>query len=371
LGRLLERYILREMIATACAVTLVLVMILLTNEGARVLSRAADNQYPHDVVFALIGLGAVQHLPIFVAVGLLLGMVMAFGRLYHDSEMTAALACGVGMARIYAPVIAIGIVAAAVLAWLSLEVGPACMARVLTLRQEAVHAGRFASLAPGRFRTFSGGSTVIYAQDALPDGSLSDVFVERDRGGRVEVALAQRARHMLAKDGESLIIVLYDGERYEGVPGSAQYRIIKKFKELTIPVQLPRLRDSVADLDAVPTRELIGASALDRQAQLQWRIALPVMCLVLAVLAVPISRLPPRRGRLSRVWLAVLLFILYFNLLSAGRVAMEHGTFPAAIGLWWTHAVVVVTAILIARLPHWLARLRYRAGPLPVALSPA
>jgi lipopolysaccharide export system permease protein len=371
LGRLLERYILREMIASGFAVTLVLVLILLTNEGARVLSRAADSQYPHDVVFTLIGLGAVQHLPIFVAVGLLLGMVMAFGRLYHDSEMTAALACGVGMARIYTPVIAIGILVAAVLAWLSLEVGPASMARVLTLRQQAVHAGQFASLAPGRFRSFGGGSTVVYAQDALPDGTLSDVFVERDRGGRIEVALARRARHMLATDGQSLSIVLYDGERFEGVPGSAQYRIIRKFSQLTIPVQLPRMRDTAADLDAAPTRELIGAVALDRQAQLQWRIALPVMCLVLAVLAVPISRLPPRRGRLSRVWLAVLVFILYFYLLSAGRVAMEHGTLPAAIGLWWTHVVVVITVLLIARLPHWLARLRNRTAAGPQALSPA
>ncbi|HTB66435.1 MAG TPA: LPS export ABC transporter permease LptF [Steroidobacteraceae bacterium] len=371
MGRLLERYILREMIASGFAVTLVLVLILLTNEGARVLSRAADSQYPHDVVFTLIGLGAVQHLPIFVAVGLLLGMVMAFGRLYHDSEMTAALACGVGMARIYAPVIAIGIVVAAVLAWLSLEVGPASMARVLILRQQAVHAGQFASLAPGRFRTFGGGSTVVYAQDALPDGTLSDVFVERDQGGRIEVALAQRARHMLAKDGQTLTIILYDGERFEGLPGSAQFRIIKKFSQLTIPVQLPRMRDAAADLDAAPTRDLIGAAALDRQAQLQWRIALPVMCLVLAVLAVPISRLPPRRGRLSRVWLAVLVFILYFYLLSAGRAAIEHGTLPAAIGLWWTHGVVVITVLLIARAPNWLARMRNRSAAGPQALSPA
>ncbi len=144
---------------------------------------------------------------------------------------------------------------------------------------------------------------------------------------------------------------MYDGERFEGVPGSAQYRIIRKFTQLTIPVQLPRMHDSATDLDAAPTRNLIGAAALDRQAQLQWRIALPVMCLVLAVLAVPISRLPPRRGRLSRVWLAVLLFILYFNLLSAGRVAMEHGTIPAAIGLWWTHVVVMVTVLLITQSP--------------------
>ncbi|HEV2703290.1 MAG TPA: LPS export ABC transporter permease LptF [Steroidobacteraceae bacterium] len=371
MGRLLERYILREMIASAAAVTLVLVLILLTNEGARVLSRAADNQYPHDVVFALIGLGALQHLPILVPIGLLLGMVMAFGRLYHDSEMTAALACGVGMARIYAPVIGVGVVVAGVLAWLSLAVGPASMARVLALRSQAVHAGQFTPVAPGRFRSFGGGSTVVYAQDALPDGTLGNVFVEREREGKVEVALARRATHAVAPDGQDLTITLYDGERYEGVPGSAQFRIIKSFATLTIPVQLPPLADVVADLDAAPTRELLGASALDRQAQLQWRVALPVMCLVLAVLAVPLSHLRPRRGRLSRVWLAVLLFILYFNLLNVGRVWIEHGTLPAALGLWWTHVIVVVTVLLISRLPTWLARLRNRAIPGPSALSAA
>jgi lipopolysaccharide export system permease protein len=370
LGRLLERYILREMIASALAVTLVLMLILLTNEGARVLSRAADNQYPHDVVFALIGLGALQHLPIFVPIGLLLGMVMAFGRLYHDSEMTAALACGVGMARIYAPVIAVGLVVAAVLAWLSLAVGPASMARVLALRSAAAHAGQFAPLAPGRFRSFGRGRTVVYAQDALPDGTLANVFIERDRDGRVEVTLARRARHAVSPDGQSFTITLYDGERYEGVPGSPQYRIIKSFATLTIPVQMPPLHDVAADLDAAPTRELIGASTRERQAQLQWRIALPVMGLVLAVLAVPLSHLRPRRGRLSRVWLAVLLFILYFNLLQVGRTAIEHGTLPAAVGLWWTHVVVVVTVLLISRMPTWLAQWRNRT-PADPALSPA
>ena len=359
------------MIASAVAVTLVLVLILLTNEGARVLSRAADNQYPHEVVFALIGLGALQHLPILVPIGLLLGMVMAFGRLYHDSEMTAALACGVGMARVYAPVISVGIVVAGLLAWLSLSVGPTSMAHVLALRSEAVHAGQLAPVAPGRFHSFGGGNTVVYAQDALPDGTLTNVFVERDRAGRVEVALAHRARHTVSPDGQDLTITLYDGERYEGVPGSAQYRIIRRFSQLVIPVRVPPLHDAVADLDAVPTSELIGASAPERQAQLQWRLAWPVMCLVLAVLAVPISHLPPRRGRLSRVWLAVLVFILYFNLLSYGRGALERGTLPAAVGLWWTHVVVVVTVLLITQLPAWLARLRNRDPAGGAGLSPA
>ncbi len=351
--------------------TLVLVLILLINEGAHVLSRAADNQYPHNLVFAMIGLEALQRLPIFVPIGLLLGMVMALGRLYHDSEMTAALACGVGMARVYAPAISVGIVVAGLLAWLSLAVGPTSMARVLALRSEAVHEGQFSAVAPGRFRSFGGGSTVVYAEDALPDGTLSNVFVERNRGGRVAVALAHRARHAVSEDGQTLTITLYDGEQLEGVPGSAQYRIIKHFADLTIPVQMPPLHDVIADLDAAPTRDLIGASALDRRAQLQWRLALPVMCLVLAVLAVPISHLRPRRGRLSRVWMAVLLFILYFNLLSYGRVAMVRGTLPAWVGLWWTHVVVVVAALLITQLPHWLWRLGARTRSPPQGLAPA
>ncbi len=361
MGRILDRYILREILVSGLAVTLVLLLILVTNEGARVLSRAADNQYPRGVVLELIGLGAVHNLTIVVPIGLLLGLVMAFGRLYHDSEMTAALACGVGMNRIYVPVVLLGLIITALLAWLSLDVAPMAMARVLSLRNAAVQAGQFAPVAPGRFRTFGGGSTVVYAQNASDDGTLGNVFVERERDGRVEVALASRARHTTAPDGQSITITLFDGERMEGVPGSRQFRIMR-FSEHTIPVAMPKINDDIADLDAAPTRELWGVKARDRQAQLQWRLALPVMGMVLTVLAVPLSRLRPRQGRLSRLWLAVLLYIVYFNLVSAGRVAIEHGTMPAALGLWWTHAVVVAGTVLLFEVPEWLARLRHRAA---------
>ena len=359
MGRILDRYILREILTSGLAVTLVLLLILLTNEGAHVLSRAADNQYPRGVVLELVGLGAVHNLAILVPIGLLLGLVLAFGRLYHDSEMTAALACGVGMNRIYIPVVVLGVLVTALLAWLSLDVSPSAMARVLSLRNAAVRAGQFAAVAPGRFRTFGGGSTVVYAQEAGEDGTLGNVFVERERDGVVRVALARRARYATAPDEQSLTITLYDGERMEGVPGSPQFRMMR-FAEHTIPVQIPKLDSGVADLDAAPTSTLWGRTEPDRRAQLQWRLALPVMGLVLTVLAVPLSRLRPRQGRLSRLWLAVLLYIVYYNLVWTGRVAIEHGTLPAALGLWWTHAVVVLAALLLFAAPDWLARLRYR-----------
>ena len=346
------------------AVTGVLLVILLTNELARVLSRAADNQYPRTMVLELIGLGALHNLNILVPIGLLLGVVLAFGRLYHDSEMAAALACGAGSARIYLPVACLAVLVTVLLAWLSLEVSPAAMSQVLSLRSVALRAGQFAPVAPGRFRTFGGAQgAVVYAQGENPDGTLSNVFVERNHDGRVEVTLAERARHTVTPDGRTVTVTLYDGERYAGVPGTLQFQIMRHFSELSIPVQVPTPVDAVTDLDAAPTRELIDSQDLAKRAELHWRLALPVMCLVLALVAVPLSRLRPRQGRLARLWIAVLLYLVYSQLVAAGKIWIERGVLPQSLGLWWTHAVIIVLALLVILVPGFLARLRHREAP--------
>ncbi|MGH8260938.1 MAG: LPS export ABC transporter permease LptF [Steroidobacteraceae bacterium] len=362
MGRILERYILREVVMSWLAVTGVLLVLIVTNEVARVLSRAADNQYPRGMVLELIGLGSVNSLEIIVPIGLLLAVVLALGRLYHDSEMTAALASGAGPARVYVPVGLLAVLVTALLAWLSLDVAPHAMADVLDLRAVALRAGQVAPVAPGRFRAFGGSSTVIYAQGTNPDGTLSNVFVERRRGARVEVAVAGRARHTVSADGKSLTITLYDGERYEGEPGGARFRIMR-FAVHTIPVRLPPPAVSVSDLDAVPTGKLLAARDRASEAELQWRFALPVMCIVLALVAVPLARLRPRQGRYARLWVAVVLYLVYSNLVALGRSWIDHGTLPAALGLWWTHAVVIAVAALIVLGPAWLARMRHRDTP--------
>jgi lipopolysaccharide export system permease protein len=227
LRRILDRYILREVVLTWLAVTGVLLVILLTNQLARVLQRAAENQYPQSVVFELIWLGALQNLTVLMPIGLLLGVVLAYGRLYHDTEMAAMLACGVGRSTLYVPVTILAILVTLLMAWLTLAVAPDAIARSL--------------IAPGRFRTFGGSDAVVYAEGVDPDGTLTNVFVERDRDGTVEVALAQRARHAVGSDGMTHTITLYDGERFEGVPGSAKFRMMR-FTQNTIPVEVPRLR---------------------------------------------------------------------------------------------------------------------------------
>ncbi|HEY3784963.1 MAG TPA: LPS export ABC transporter permease LptF [Steroidobacteraceae bacterium] len=362
MGKILGRYILRETAAASVVITSVLLVILLANQFAVVLERAALNQFPQGVVLELIGLGALQNLSILIPVGLLLGVVLAFGRLYHDSEMAAALACGVRPLSIYAPVALLGVAVACALAWLTLFLSPQATARALSLRNAAVRAGRFAPITPGKFRTFGSVNAVVYAQDVKPDGTLGNVFVEHNDGPRVEVAVAERARHTVTPDGMTHTITLYDGERFEGVPGSAQFRIVR-FGEHVVPVQVPVLSDVVRNIEAQPTNTLLGSSDPDRLAELHWRIALPSMCLVLTLLAVPLSRLRPRQGRYARVWLAIVLYFVYSNLISAGRVWLARGDFPAFLGLWWTHIIVILLCAVVMLGPRMLANMRLRRRP--------
>jgi lipopolysaccharide export system permease protein len=358
LGKILGRYILREVVVTSVVVTAVLLVVLLANQVAVVLERAAVNQFPQGVVLQLIWLGALQNLTILIPVGLLLGVVLAFGRMYHDSEMAAALACGVSPVNIYRPVAALALLIMAVLAWLTLSLAPEATAETLTLRSAAARAGRFAAIAPGKFRTF-GGTAVVYAEVVNADGTLGNVFVENNRGPRVEVALAERARHSVTADGMTHTITLYDGERFEGVPGSPEFRIVR-FAEHVVPIQVPAPTDAIKNIEAQPTESLLGSTDPEKRAELHWRIALPLMCLVLTMLAVPLARLRPRQGRYARVWLAIMVYFVYSNLVSAGKVWLAHGTTPEILGLWWTHVAIALLALAFISGPRTLANLRAR-----------
>jgi len=261
---------------------------------------------------------------------------------------------------LYGGVIGLGVLLAAGLAALTLLVAPGATAQALSIRNAAVRAGQFAPLQAGTFRAFSGGTAVVYAERVDSDGTLQNVFVERNHGSLVEVTLARRAVQAVAPDGSSQSIQLFDGQRFEGIPGSAEFRSMPSFAELTIPVRLPPATGAITDLDAQPTASLLASADPKRQAMLQWRISMPLMCIILTVLAIPLARLKPRQGRYARVWLAVVVYLIYSNLISAGQAWIAHGAIPVALGLWWAHAAVILLALAVIFAPQAAQRLRYR-----------
>jgi lipopolysaccharide export system permease protein len=335
-----QRYVLREVVQTWLGVTGVLVAILVSNQLSRVLGQAADNQYGRRVVFELIALGAIMNLSVIVPVGLLLAVVLTLGRMYHDSEMAALQACGFGPGRLLAPLFCFAAVIALGLGWLVFFQVPRADNQVQLLRQSAIKEAQFGQLDAGRFRQFAGGDAVFYAERVDQDGILHNVFVQREAAGRIEVALADTATYSKASDDGVHLVTLFNGRRYEGVPGQDDFRVIE-FREHGIPIATPADVRGVQDPDTKPTRELLGSSEPSDIAQLQFRASTPLLALVLTLVAVPLSRLRPRQGRYARVGFAIVVYFVYSNLLLACKTWLEKGELAPAIGVWWVHAAAL------------------------------
>lgn len=357
----IDRYVLREVAGSLGGVTAVLLAILVSYQLARILGVAAERGFPHDIVFALIGLTTLENLMVLVPIAMLLGVMLALGRLYHESEMTAVRGCGIGPGRLYLPVFALALPIAALLAWLAFVVGPAAHDGAEQLRGRGMRDAQFGMLEPGKFRTYAGGQAVFYAEQLGEGGRLENVFVQRLAGDRVEVATAAWAEHRVLDGGSTQLVVLYDGERVEGVPGQPGFRRIR-FVEHGIPVVVPAPDAGRAGPERKPTSALIGSAETADIAELQRRVSMPLMVLVLAVVAVPLSALRPREGRYARVALAILLYFVYSNLLSAAQVWIEKGQLPPWVGGWWVHALVAMLGLALMLRQSPPAGWRARAG---------
>jgi lipopolysaccharide export system permease protein len=302
--RTLDRYIFREVAVAWIAVTSVLLVILLSNQLARVLSQAAADEVPRGLVFALLGFTSIQNLTVIMPIGLFLAIMLGLGRLYHESEMAAMQAGGVGPVGIYRPVFVLTLGVTVILAWLSFIAVPAAAEQAQAIRTQALKQARFGSLEPGRFRSFSDGQAVFYAESVDAQGVLYNVFVQRRVAERVEVVTAARAVQRGAGDIDR-VFILYDGERYEGIPGQAQFRVMK-FAEHGIPIRLRELASKAAKHQTKSTRALWGSREPEDRAELQWRFSVPMMAMVLMFLGVPLAKLRPRQGRYGKMGIAIL-----------------------------------------------------------------
>jgi lipopolysaccharide export system permease protein len=340
---LLNRYLLREVGQTWLAVTLVLLLILITNQFAAVLGDAAASQIPRDAIVRVMALTIVQYLTILVPLSFFLAIMLSLARLYHDSEMAAMMACGIGPAQLYRPLLMLGLLLAGAVAWLSLVAAPAAVREVQTLAELAKRDTGLGLLEPGRFISFGDGAAVMYAESLTGDQHLHKVFVQRQRGKRVEIILADEAWQNISGDGRYRELVFARGRRYEGEPGGARFRMVE-FAEHGIPFVIPAAGRAALGPGEQSTSALLASDAPVDRAELHWRLAPVLTLLVLTIIAVPLAKTEPRRGRFSGLAAAILVYVIYANLLAAGRGWLERSQLPDFSGLWWVHGLFLAVA---------------------------
>ncbi|MGB4073401.1 LPS export ABC transporter permease LptF [Pseudomonas sp.] len=359
------RYLSREVLLTLSAVSAVLLVIIMSGRFIRYLAQAAQGLLDPGVLLLIMAYRIPGFLQLILPLGLFLGILLAYGRLYLDSEMTVLSATGMSQQRLFVYSLAPATLVALLAGWLSLGLAPQGVGQVAQILDQQSAMTELDTLAPGRFQAMRNGSRVTYAEELSADrGELSGVFIsekrlstdgDKERG--ISVLVAQSGRQEIQADG-SRYLILEDGYRYDGNPGQADYRAIK-YDTYGVLLPKPEVAADVTEREAIPTRELIGSDKPRLQSELQWRLSIPVLVFVVTLLAVPLSRVNPRQGRFLKLLPAILLYMVYLALLIAARGALDKGKLPTALGLWWVHGAFALIGLLLL---YWEPlRLRWAA----------
>ncbi len=344
---IIERYIAREVMTTFLGVAILLFLIFLSGSFIQILAQAAEGDMPAKSLFTIFGLRSIGNLVLILPLSLFLGVLLGLGRLNNDSETTAMLACGIGTSTM---IRALGMVSGAVAMFvlvLIMFISPWAERTAQQLIDEAVAENDIASIEPGIFHKLSDDGQLIYMGEKSDDNRKIRTIFSYNRSSKgMDLITATGAEERLSPDGEKRYLVLKNGYRYQGVPGQEKYNLTQ-FEEYGIQIEDKEVIASKLRDNGVATSHLIKMENNEDIAELQWRISLPLIVMALTLLAIPLSKSSPRQGRYGKVFAGILVYLIYNNLLTVSRAAIEKSELSPMIGLWWVHLLVVGVAVLL------------------------
>ncbi len=362
------RYLAREIFLTLSAVSTVLLVIIMSGRFIKYLAQAAQGLLDPGVLFLIMGYRIPGFLQLILPLGLFLGILLAYGRLYLESEMTVLTATGMSPTRLLGYTLVPAALIAVISAVLSFSLTPMGVRGVASILQEQDALTEFDTLVPGRFQSMKDGVRVTYAEE-LVNGreQLQGVFISdigsntRGKDNKITILTAPSGHQQVLEDG-SRYLILEHGYRYDGSPGAADYRMIK-YDTYAVLLPKPSVALSASDRESMRTRELMASNQQKMHTELHWRLSIPVLAFVVTLLAVPLSRVNPRQGRFLKLLPAIFLYMAYLGLLIASRDALDKGRMPSALGMWPVHGLFLLIGLALLYWDSLRRRLnRMRAG---------
>ncbi len=334
------------------AVTLILLLVFMSGRFIKYLGQAASGGLSPDVLFAIMWFRLPGFLELILPLGFFIGLLLAYGRMYLESEMTVLHACGLSHNRLLVMSLFMSAIVALIVGALSTYFSPAGMQRVEQIFQEQSKVTEFEMLFPGKFQKLKSGQRVTYTESLSEDKKiLYDVFISEpsSNGEGMTLMYAETGKQDVNEDTGERFLVLSNGARYEGVPGKGSYRLVE-FESYGIRIEEPDAESRSVKDEALATQVLFQSDRQDYKALLHWRLSLPMLVPVITLLAMSLCRVNPRQGRFFHLFPAMLIYVAYLGMLIVVRNKLAKGDIDSVLGLWLVHGLFfAVSAVLYTR----------------------
>jgi lipopolysaccharide export system permease protein len=353
---IIDHYLRREISVPFLAVSIVLLSIFVTFSLTRFLMDANAGLLHPAQIFQLTVLKTLIAVEVLLPLSLYIGVLAGLGRLHSDSEIYAMRASGISEMRALRPIIGIAILLAILIALFSVFVRPWAYGKAFEIKARAEAATEVDRVRAARFYSFEDSGRTVFVKGVSDGGrQLDQVFIQSQKKSGLQVITAATGELAYFARPDFHQLTLRDASVWKRVDdGPDVFAELGSFS-LWIPAGEPKpvgYRTKSSNIF-----ELWQSGGREDSAEFQWRLSTPFSALLLALLAIPLSRSRPRQGRYARILAALIIYAVYFNLLDVSRTWVEQGS---ATTIWWAPGLLAlfVLALYIPwnKIRHHVAR---------------
>ena len=340
----------KELFFTSLSTILILSGIVIAQRAVYIFRLAAKGIIPNDTIDTVLVFNLLKHLPLLLSLTIFLAILLTLSRWYRDSEMIVWFSAGLSLHNLIKPILIFCVPLIILIASLSFYISPWAVQKSEEFKNGLQNRDELATIAPGSFKESKNEHRIFYVEGFSELGSsVKNVFVQSIQNGKLGVIVSTKGKREKNEDGENYI-VMEDGKRYEGHADSNEFSITKFSKYgILIEKDTPKLvaiGASAGMVEAKSTIELLLTQNKNNRnhymAELMWRLSLPISAIILIFLAISMSFINPRTGRSMNIIIALLIFIIYNNLLGVSNSLVAGGAISVWYGFWPIHFIVAL-----------------------------
>jgi lipopolysaccharide export system permease protein len=341
-----QRALRRELVSTAGAVFTTLFTVTITVMLIKILGQAAGGKVASGDVVALIGFAALNYLPIILILTGFISVLLVVTRSYQDSEMVVWFASGLSLTKWVKPVLSFGIPIVALTAILSFYATPWANRQSAEFRQRFQQREDISRVSPGKFQESAASDRIFFVEAIMGDATkVKNIFVNTIQKGVDSVVVAKEGTVEIDKNGDKFL-VMSQGRRYDGTDDLSEFRIMEFGRYGVLVSRRSEAMAGTTSARSLPTATLLSERNNFNMGELLWRFSLPLMALILMLLAIPLGFVNPRGGRSANLLIALLLFVVYSNMVSVFQATVVQGRMPFILALWPIHLLAVAAVVI-------------------------
>ena len=281
-----------------------------------------------------------KYIAYLLPISFFLAILIVCGRMFSNSELVVMFACGISWFKFLRFFMIPALFLFIIELILTLIIVPQINHHYSLVKNTAIKNSLISFIQPKKIIYLNSGKQVMYINSIDNNNILSNIFIYQKKSQGNIIITAPKGYIEIDSDENQFLILengyIYDTNTHNTEIQKGNFEQLKQF----IPTKVTINHN--LSTESMPTMQLIKSTKPIHQSELQWRLSLPLAIPVLTFIALTICKTQPRsQNRYSKIIPGILIFIVYFNLLTLAKSWTSDGTITPWLGLWWVHALFI------------------------------